>query len=61
MWKISYPLNPHCPTTKTLKQLIYNYFTFRSYKYEQIMNKMSHKKIEELYYNYNLVINRTPI
>jgi hypothetical protein len=25
------------------------------------MNKMSHQKIEELYYNYNLVINGTPI
>ncbi len=50
-------LEPHCLTTKAPKQLIYNYTTIRAWKYEQLINKMSHQKINKLYYTSNLVVN----
>jgi hypothetical protein len=53
----SYMLKPHCPATKTLKQLIYNYNTTRAWKYRQLIDKMSSQKIKELYCSCNLVTN----
>ncbi len=50
-------LEPHCLTIKAPKQLIYNYITIRAWKYEQLINRMSHQKINKLYYTYNLVVN----
>jgi len=36
------------PTTRAPKQLIYNYITTKTWKYVQLINKMSHYKIKEL-------------
>lgn len=53
-------LEPHCFATITPKQLVYKYTTTRTWKYGQLVNNMSHQKIMELDYNYNLVANGTP-
>ncbi len=53
-------LEPHCLATITPKQLVYKYTTTITWKYGQLINRMSHQKIKELYYNCNLVTNRTP-
>jgi hypothetical protein len=57
----SYSLESHCLIPKAPNQLIYNYIIIRTWKYMQLINKMSDQKIKKLYYNYNLVWNGTPI
>jgi hypothetical protein len=44
----SYPLEPHCPTIKAPKQLIYNYTMTRAWKDGQLINKNATLKIREL-------------
>jgi hypothetical protein len=41
--------------TKAPKQLIYNYIAITLWKYDKLINKMSRKKIKELYYSCKLV------
>jgi hypothetical protein len=48
-------------TTRSQKELIYNYITIKTWNYEQLINKMSHQKIKELYCNCNLIANETHI
>jgi hypothetical protein len=38
-------------TTKVQKQLMYNYTIIVLWKYGELINKMPHKKIKELYYS----------
>jgi hypothetical protein len=57
----SFSSKPHYPTTKAPKQLIYNYSTTRAWKYGQLINKIPHKKIKELFNSCNLTTNGTLI
>jgi hypothetical protein len=50
-------LESHYLATNAPKQSICNYTIIRAWKYEQLINKMSHQKIKELYYGCNLVTN----
>jgi hypothetical protein len=50
-------LESHYLTTKVPKQLIHKYITIKAWKYEQLINKMSHHKINKLYYSCNVVVN----
>ncbi len=57
----SCPSKPHYLVIRAPKELIYNYTIIKTWKYEQLIIKMSHQKITKLYYSYNLVANGTPI
>jgi len=57
----SYLLESHYLATNASKQSKCNYIVTRAWKYKQLINKMPHQKIKELYYGCNLVTNGTPI
>jgi hypothetical protein len=54
-------LESHCLATSAPKQSICNYIVTKTWKHEQLINKMPHQNIKEWYYGRNLVTNGTPI
>jgi hypothetical protein len=58
---MKYHVRPHCLATRSPKELIYNNITTKAWNYKQLINKIPHYKIRELYYNCNLIANETPI